>query len=134
MIVFDLRCAKDHRFEGWFDNIDDLESQLGQGQIACPRCGDMSIERLLSPVSIKKKTSPPDDLKSAYNAWRNLCRYVQDNFEDVGHNFAKEALKVHYGHTEERNIRGVTTEPEEDMLKKEGVPFVKIPMPQEMDS
>jgi hypothetical protein len=134
MIVFDLRCSKDHRFEGWFDNIDDLESQLAQGQIACPCCGDINIERVLSPVSIKKKTSPTGDLKSVYKSWQNLCRYVRDNFEDVGHNFAKEALKVHYGHAEERNIRGVTTETEEDMLKKEGVPFVKIPMPQEMES
>jgi hypothetical protein len=134
MIVFDLRCARDHRFEGWFDKIDDLESQLAQGQIACPSCGDINIERVLSPVSIKKKKSPTDETKSAYKTWQNLCRYVQDNFEDVGHNFAKEALKVHYGHGEERNIRGVTTETEEDMLKKEGVPFVKIPMPQEMDS
>jgi hypothetical protein len=134
MIVFDLRCSKDHRFEGWFDNIDDLESQLAQGQISCPCCGDINIERVLSPVSIKKKTSPTDDLKSAYKSWQNLCRYVRDNFEDVGHSFAKEALKVHYGHAEERNIRGVTTETEEDMLKKEGVPFVKIPMPQEMEN
>ena len=134
MIVFDLRCSKDHRFEGWFDNIDDLKNQLAQGQLACPCCGNINIERVLSPVSIKKKTAPADDLKNAYKTWRNLCRYVQDNFEDVGHNFAKEALKVHYGHAEERNIRGVTTEPEEDMLKKEGVSFVKIPMPREMDS
>jgi len=134
MIIFDLRCINDHRFEGWFDNIDDLEIQLAQGQIACPCCGDTNIERVLSPVSIKRKTSPTDDSKSAYKAWQNLCRYVRDNFEDVGHNFAREALKVHYGQTEERNIRGVTTEPEEDMLKKEGVPFVKIPMAQEMDS
>jgi hypothetical protein len=134
MIVFDLRCGKDHRFEGWFDNIDDLENQLAQGQIVCPCCGDINIERVLSPVSIKKKTSPTDALKSAYKTWQNLCNYVQDNFEDVGHNFAKEALRVHYGHAEERSIRGVTTEPEEDMLKKEGVSFVKIPMPREMDS
>jgi hypothetical protein len=134
MIVFDLRCSEDHRFEGWFDNIDDLESQLAQGQIACPCCGDINIGRLLSPVSIKKKTSPNDDSKRAYKTWQTLCRYVQKNFEDVGHNFAQEALKVHYGHGEERKIRGVTTESEEDMLKKEGVPFVKIPMPPEMDS
>ena len=134
MIIFDLRCTKDHRFEGWFDNIDDLKTQLAQAKIACPYCGDIDIERVLSPVSIKKKMSPSDDLKSAYKTWQNLCRYVQENFEDVGHNFAKEALKVHYGQAEERNIRGVTSEPEEDMLKKEGVPFVKIPMVQEMDS
>jgi hypothetical protein len=134
MIIFDLRCTNDHRFEGWFDNIDDLKTQLAQAKIACPYCGDIDIERVLSPVSIKKKTSPPDDLKSAYKTWQNLCRYVRENFEDVGHNFAKEALKVHYGQAEERNIRGVTSEPEEEMLKKEGVLFVKIPMVQEMDN
>ena len=134
MIVFDLRCSEDHRFEGWFDNIDDLEILLAQGQIACPCCGEINIERVLSPVSIRKKTWPTDDFKSAYKAWQSLCRYVHENFEDVGHNFANEALKVHCGHAEERSIRGVTTESEEDMLKKEGVPFVKIPMPQEMDS
>ena len=90
--------------------------------------------RVLSPVSIRKKTWPTDDFKSAYKAWQSLCRYVHENFEDVGHNFANEALKLHYGHAEERSIRGVTTEPEEDMLKKEGVPFVKIPIPREIDS
>jgi len=134
MIVFDLRCSEDHRFEGWFDNIDDLESQLAQGKIACPCCGEINIKRVLSPVSIKKKTSPTDDSNSAYKAWQSLCRYVYENFEDVGHNFANEALRVHYGQAEERSIRGVTTESEEDLLKKEGVPFVKIPMPQQMDS
>ena len=134
MIIFGLRCTKDHRFEGWFDNIDDLETQLTQAKIACPYCGDIDIERVLTPVSIKKKMSPSADLKSAYKAWQNLSYYVRENLEDVGHDFAKEALKVHYGQAEERNIRGATSEPEEDMLKKEGVPFVKIPMAQEMDS
>ncbi len=134
MIIFELRCANGHRFEGWFENSDTFEGQLAQGQIACPCCDDLNIEKVPSPVSIKKKTSPSDDSKNAYQTWRNLCRYVVENFEDVGHNFATEALKVHYGQAEERNIRGVTTEPEEEMLEKEGVPFVKIPMPRELDS
>lgn len=134
MIIFDLRCASDHQFEGWFDDSEDFEHQLAQGQIACPCCSDINIRRVLSPVNIKKKASLPSEWKTAGKAWRELCRHVRDNFEDVGHNFAKEALKVHCGEAEERNIRGVTTEVEEDMLKREGVPFVKIPMPQELDS
>ena len=135
MIVFDLRCAKNHCFEGWFDNGDDCEKQLAQGKIACPSCDDTRVERVFSPVSIKKKTSPSEaELKRAYQTWRNVSQYVRENFEDVGHSFAKEALKVHYGQAEERNIRGVTTEQEEDMLEKEGVSFVKIPMLQEMDN
>lgn len=134
MIIFDLRCANDHRFEGWFDSGDDLECQLAQEEIACPYCEDVRIERVPSRVSIKKKTAPSPELDSTYHAWRKLCDYVHDNFEDVGHNFAKEALKVHHGQTKERNIRGVTTEGEEKMLEEEGVPFVKIPMPQQLDS
>jgi hypothetical protein len=134
MIIFDLGCANDHRFEGWFDSGDDCYCQLVRGHIACPYCDDINIERVPSPVSVKKTASLPQEKESAYQAWRKLCRYVQDNFEDVGHNFAQEALKLHCGQVEERNIRGVTTEPEEDMLKKEGVRFVKIPMPQELDS
>ena len=135
MIVFDLRCAKNHCFEGWFDNGDDCEKQLAQGKIACPSCDDTRVERVFSPVSMKKKTAPSEaEWKRAYQAWRNVSQYVRENFEDVGHSFAKEALKVHYGQAEERNIRGVTTEQEEDMLEKEGVAFVKIPMLQEMDN
>jgi len=47
----------------------------------------------------------------------------------VGHNFAKEALKIHYGLAEEREIRGVATEAEEELLRTEGVSFVKVPVP-----
>ena len=44
--------------------------------------------------------------------------------------FAKEALKIHYGVKEPRNIRGISTKEEEKMLKKEGIEFMKIPMPE----
>ena len=39
----------------------------------------------------------------------------------------KEALKIHYGATEPRNIRGVSTPAEEEILKEEGIEFFKIP-------
>ena len=134
MIIFDLRCANNHAFEGWFESSEDFERQFEQGQLACPYCEDLNIERVISPVAIKRKSPSGRGLEDARKAWRNLCRYVHDNFEDVGHNFAKEALKLHYGQVEGRNIRGVTTEVEEDMLEKEGVPFVKLPIPQQVDS
>jgi hypothetical protein len=134
MIVFDLQCSREHRFEGWFDNSEAFECQLEQGQVTCPYCEDTHIEKILSPVAVKRATSPPQERESTFQTWLRLCRYVQDNFEDVGHNFAQEALKLHCGQAEERNIRGVTTENEEDMLEKEGVQFVKIPMPQQLDS
>jgi hypothetical protein len=53
--------------------------------------------------------------------------YLNTNFEDVGTQFTKEALKIHYGVEEKRNIRGVSTPEEEKVLREEGVEFFKIP-------
>jgi hypothetical protein len=134
MIVFDLRCVKDHRFEGWFASTREFERQLARGLVSCPLCDDTRIERVLSPVAIKKSPTSPSSREAALQTWGQLCRYVQDKFEDVGHNFAKEALKIHCGLAEERRIRGVTTAAEEEILREEGVPFAKIPMPPQPDS
>jgi hypothetical protein len=43
-------------------------------------------------------------------------------------------LKIHYGVTEARNIRGVSTQEEEKTLKEEGVRFFKVPMPEMPDT
>jgi len=47
----------------------------------------------------------------------------------VGCKFTTEALKMHYGVSELKNIRGTSTEKEEKILKDEGINFFKIPMP-----
>jgi hypothetical protein len=59
---------------------------------------------------------------------------VHKNFDDVGSEFAKEALKIHYGVAEPRNIRGVSTPEEEKTLDKEGIEYFKIPMPSSPDT
>jgi hypothetical protein len=43
--------------------------------------------------------------------------------------YAKEALKIHYGVSDKRNIHGTSTDDEEKLLKEEGVEFHKIPFP-----
>ena len=58
---------------------------------------------------------------------KTLMNYVDKNFDDVGCDFAKEALKIHYGVTEPRNIKGVSTDQEEKTLKEEGIQFFKFP-------
>jgi hypothetical protein len=59
---------------------------------------------------------------------RAVTDYMKKNFENVGSDFTKEALKIHYGVCEPRNIRGVSTPAEEETLRKEGVEFYKLPM------
>jgi hypothetical protein len=54
--------------------------------------------------------------------------YLSKHFEDVGAEFYKEALKIHYGEVEKRNIKGTATTEEEIILKEEGVQFFKVPI------
>ena len=58
---------------------------------------------------------------------QSIQDFVDKHFEDVGVDFTKEALKIHYGESKKRNIKGTATSDEETLLKKEGVQFLKIP-------
>jgi hypothetical protein len=131
MIAYDLQCEQGHAFEGWFDAPEAFEAQLENGQLTCPVCGSSRIVRLLSTFGISKNRSQseePAQTEEGGQVLAQIVRYVQDNFEDVGSNFAKEALKMHYGVSETRNIRGVSSDQEEKTLKDEGVEFFKLPV------
>jgi hypothetical protein len=56
-----------------------------------------------------------------------LRKYVQENAEYVGPNFAEEARKIHYGETFDRHIYGETTAEEAKALEDEGVDVAPLP-------
>jgi len=133
MIAFDLQCANGHTFEGWFENAHAYEEQRKKGLINCPVCSDVSVARIPSTFAIKNAASPstgetPDHRVALMALNQKITEYVEKNFDDVGTDFASEALKIHYGVAEPRNIRGVSSEAEEKTLREEGVEFFKIPM------
>jgi len=64
---------------------------------------------------------------------KEMIDYICEEFEDLGTDFTKEALKIHYGVAEERNIRGSATESEEKLMKDAGIQFFKIPLPKKDD-
>ena len=128
MMVLDLQCANEHFFEGWFGNSEAFYRQKEAGEIRCQVCEDNQINQCLSPVAIKRsprfsKDEETDDF--AVNQIQQFYKFIEDNFEEVGTDFTKEALKMHYGVTDKRNIRGTSTTEEEKILKKEGVEFIK---------
>ncbi len=134
MIAYDLQCANGHAFEGWFEDREAYLDQQKKELISCPMCNDTSVSIIPSTFAIKssqplrpKKAPAKDDTLTQMS--KELIDFVEKNFDDVGCEFAKEALKIHYGVTEPRNIRGVSTKEEEKVLKKEGIQFFKIPMP-----
>ncbi len=132
MIIFDLQCQNGHPFEGWFEDAKAFKKQQKAELIACPVCNDMHVTRIPSTFAIKGKPArtkgegPQPDVETVTRA---VADFMDTNFDNVGTEFAKEALKIHYGVNEPRNIRGVSTAQEEETLRQEGVQFIKIPIP-----
>ncbi len=135
MIAYDLQCGNGHAFEGWFEDSAAFSAQKRKGLIACPVCNDTGIVKLPSRFAIKTSSGfkPREANSQEEHALSQLgqqvAEFVEKNFDNVGCQFATEALKIHYGVTEPRNIRGVSTQAEEKLLKQEGVQFIKIPVP-----
>ncbi|MBT8363407.1 MAG: DUF1178 family protein [Deltaproteobacteria bacterium] len=134
MIAYDLQCASGHTFEGWFEDRKAYLAQQKKGLISCPLCNDTEVDNVPSTFAIKSSPSPRHQKLSAEEAalvkiGKQAIDFVEKNFDNVGCDFAKEALKIHYGASEPRNIRGVSTKEEEKTLEEEGVQFFKIPMP-----
>src|SRR4051794_4357159 len=48
VIVVDLICEHQHRFEGWFACSEDIESQQKRGLLTCAICGSHDMRRLPS--------------------------------------------------------------------------------------
>ena len=147
MIVFDLHCAKGHRFEGWFGSARDFESQKKRGLLSCPSCGGTAIERGLSAPRLNmgaqepKQPSAPaaaqktpdmegkDPFAVAQILYSRMLDEILTKSEDVGAKFPEEARKIYYEQAPGRAIRGQATKEEHDSLVDEGIPVARFPVP-----
>ena len=139
MIVFDLICEEQHEFEGWFRNSEEFETQQSTGLLTCPVCGTEEVTKLLSPsrLNFGKMEKQALDLLAIQNDAQQLIsrinKYINTHFEDVGGAFADEARKMHYGETDERNIRGSATVEEAHDLFEEGIDIFPVPTTDDKD-
>ena len=129
MILFTLRCARGHEFEGWFRDGDGFEAQQKSGEIACPECGDTSVEKaVMAPrLGRSRQASPPISAAQFRAALLELRRQVETNCDYVGSRFAEEARRIHYGEIDAHGIYGEATEEESQGLADEGIKFGRIP-------
>ena len=129
MILFTLRCAAGHTFDGWFRDGDGFDAQQNAGEIACPECGDTRIEKALMAPAIARshKKGPPISPAQMRAALVELRRQVETNCDYVGERFAEEARKIHYGEVDPHGIYGEATAEESTELKEEGITFGRIP-------
>ncbi len=131
MILYNLKCPKDHVFEAWFRDSGVYEVQVEAGEVRCPVCGSKKVGK--APMAPRVAKAGGDEESTAATAGkvrqalRELRRHVEETCDYVGPTFAEEARKIHYGETEERNIYGETTPEESQALDEEGVKVQRIP-------
>src|SRR3546814_20933259 len=111
MIVFNLRCAKDHVFEAWFKDGAAYERQAKKGQIACPDCGSRKIDK--APMAPRVSSGRGREIVAegdAAAAGRQLLGKLRDAVEKdcdfVGDRFADEAPQHHHGAVRAKERRG----------------------------
>ncbi len=142
MKVLNLRCAHEHRFEGWFASDADFESQRERAMVACPMCDDKAITRLPSAprlnVSKQRHVAPSEAAASGPEGqqvlmqaqWLRAVRHVLNNTEDVGDRFPEEARRIHYGEAQERGIRGQASRADAEALRDEGIEVMGFTVPE----
>ena len=141
MIVFNLGCENNHRFEGWFASNEDFERQSGDKLVTCPLCGNANVSRLPHAPHIstgaKERPAAKQATVQPQQQYANvgkeiLARMIEqvlETTEDVGPAFPEEARKIHYQETPERRIRGTASREEVEALKDEGIEVVALPIP-----
>lgn len=153
MIVVDLMCEHEHRFEGWFASSDDVESQQQRGLLTCPLCNSREVRRLPSAPHIQRSgaeqeadahasiapTSEPKHVPHAESAEAQqllqlLMQKLQESAvhsEDVGEDFTVEVRRIHFGDAEARAIRGLATAQDVAGLLDEGISVLPLPVTKE---
>ena len=146
MILYQLRCSDDHRFEAWFRDSSAYDEQEKKTQISCPVCGDAHIAKApMAPnISSPKSGSGPKagsgDARARAVAERilkdvgRIRKHVEENCDYVGDKFAEEARRIHYGDSEDRGIYGEASREEADDLAAEDIEVWPLPLAKRRDS
>src|SRR5262245_5350279 len=149
MIVFDLICDAEHRFEGWFASARDFDSQKRRGLVQCPSCASSKVKRVPSatrfnlgaqapqPAAAKPAQAPEktpemegkDPFAIAQMLYSRMLDDLLTKSEDVGKEFPAEARRIFYEESPARPIRGQATQEEHDELVDEGIPVARLPVP-----
>ena len=128
MIVYDLRCEREHAFEGWFADAEAFAEQRDGGQIPCPYCGTTSVERALSVPRIGG-TGDRSDVADIARRLAGLQSEMLKNSTWVGGDFAKRARAMAEGDEPQATIHGQSTLGEAKALHEDGIKVTPLPFP-----
>ena len=135
MIKYKLTCNDcDTSFDSWFASSSEYEKLKKMKHINCHECGSLKVEKsLMSPnvLNTKNKVSEIEKNKKyikVRNKIKEYQKFIKNNFDYVGKNFAYEARSIHYNDVKKtKGIYGNATAEEVRELKEEGIETEIIP-------
>ena len=143
MIKYNLLCKKcDLTFDSWFASSKEFDKLKKKRLISCHSCGSLWVEKnLMAPKLINKTINFKDEkknnlkyqqIKKTINEYQ---KFIKNNFDYVGDNFAYEARSVHYNNKKrKRGIYGKATVSDIKELSEEGIETETIPWPQDNEN
>ena len=135
MIKYKLICKNcDNSFDSWFASSREYEKLKKLKHINCHNCNSLKIEKTLMSPSIlnSKKVKYSIDKNEKYikvkNKIKEYQKFIKNNFEYVGENFAYKARSIHYNNKKNsKGIYGNASAKEVKELKEEGINTEIIP-------
>ena len=134
MIKYKLVCKDcDTSFDSWFSSSVEFEKLKKKKYLNCYSCGSYNVDKtLMAPQLINKsKDEKKVEILNSKKLRKKLIEYrkfIKDNFENVGDNFAYEARSIHYKSKKmKKGIYGTASNNELRELKEEGIQTEVIP-------
>lgn len=155
MMLYRLRCARDHDFESWFRDSAAYDAQQARGLITCPICGSAEVEKAImapslgagtrkfaaeapavQPPAVEAPTPAPSSAPMALmgekeQALRAMLKAVREHVvktaDYVGEDFADTARRMHEGDEEKRAIYGEASPDEVRALIEDEIEVMPLP-------
>ena len=129
MIKYKLTCKDcSCKYDSWFASSKEFEKLKISKYLNCPSCNSLNIDKsLMAPSILNNKTSDKKFIE-AKNKLKEYKKFIKNNFDYVGENFAYKARSVHYNNEKrKKGIYGNASTKEIEELKEEGIETEIIP-------
>ena len=143
MIKYKLLCKNCYKnFDSWFSSSKEFEKIKKLKLLNCLKCGSSRVSKsLMAPNIIKanKQKNIIDNTKKLKikNKIKEYQKFIKNNFQYVGDNFAYEARSIHYSKNEQKRKKGIygnASLKQVKELKEEGIEADVFPWVKDFDN